>query len=170
MSGAGAPPRSGDLDAALTETMRRTGASVGAFYLLAPEEDLLRLVVVGGVPVELATPWTRIPLASPIPVSDAVREDRMIWVGDQTQMVRSYPRAAVALPYQLSLAAVPVNGERQRGALLLMWSGDHPPRTTRRERSHITSSSRAAGTAAGRGGGRRPAGDRPRRAAHPGPR
>ncbi|MCQ0025368.1 SpoIIE family protein phosphatase [Streptomyces somaliensis DSM 40738] len=122
--------------------MRRTGASVGAFYLLAPEEDLLRLVVVGGVPVELATPWTRIPLASPIPVSDAVREDRMIWVGDQTQMVRSYPRAAVALPYQLSLAAVPVNGERQRGALLLMWSGDHPPRTTRRERSHITSSSR----------------------------
>ncbi|WP_349816386.1 SpoIIE family protein phosphatase [Streptomyces sp. MRC013] len=142
MSGAGVPPRSGGLDAALAETMRRTGASLGAFYLLVPEEDLLQLVVVGGVPAELAAPWTRVPLASPAPISDAVREDRMVWVGDQTQMARSYPRSAVALPYPLSLAAVPVNGERRRGALLLMWPGGRPSRTTRRERSHIASSGR----------------------------
>ncbi|GGQ18983.1 SpoIIE family protein phosphatase [Streptomyces roseolilacinus] len=136
------PPRSGDLEAALAETMRRTGASVGAFYLLVPEQDLLRLVVVGGVPADLATPWSRVALASPAPVSDALREDRMVWIGDQTEMARRYPRSAVALPYQLTLAAVPVSGERRWGSLLLMWPGSHPPRTSRRERSHITSSSR----------------------------
>ncbi|URN18857.1 SpoIIE family protein phosphatase [Streptomyces sudanensis] len=122
--------------------MRRTGASVGAFYLLVPEEDLLQLVVVGGVPAELATPWSRVSLASPAPVSDALRENRLVWIGDQTEMARSYPRSAVALPYQLTLAAVPVSGERRWGTLLLMWPGSRPPRATRRERSHIASSGR----------------------------
>ncbi|MFJ8646275.1 SpoIIE family protein phosphatase [Streptomyces sp. NPDC093546] len=122
--------------------MRRTGASIGAFYLLLPEEQVLRLVVVGGVPGELVGPWTRVATAAPAPVADAVREDRFIWIGGQEEMTRTYPRTAVALPYPLALAAVPVAGDRCWGALLLMWPGNHPPRTTRRERGHITSSSR----------------------------
>ncbi|MEU7280238.1 SpoIIE family protein phosphatase [Streptomyces sp. NPDC045431] len=122
--------------------MRRTGASIGAFYLLRPQEQVLHLVVVGGVPRELAEPWARVATAAPAPVADAVRENRLVWVGGQEEMARTYPRTAVALPYPLALAAVPVTGDRCWGALLLMWPGNHPPRTTRRERGHIASSSR----------------------------
>ncbi|MET9799417.1 SpoIIE family protein phosphatase [Streptomyces sp. NPDC006368] len=122
--------------------MRRTGASVGAFYLLLPEERLLRLVVIGGVPSRLAAPWARVPLSAPAPVADAVRDNRLVWVSRQEELARTYPRAAVALPYPLALAAVPVTGERRWGALLLLWPGTHPPRTTRRQRGNIALSSR----------------------------
>ncbi|MDN3296682.1 SpoIIE family protein phosphatase [Streptomyces ficellus] len=122
--------------------MRRTGASIGAFYLLVPQEQVLRLVVVGGAPPDVAAPWARVALAAPAPVADAVRENRLIWVGGQDELARGYPRTAVALPYPLALAATPVAGDRRWGALLLMWPGSHPPRMTRRERGHIASSSR----------------------------
>ncbi|MFF9868338.1 SpoIIE family protein phosphatase [Streptomyces sp. NPDC013953] len=142
MTGVDPPPQAAALDAALGETMRRTGASIGAFYLLDGEHQLLRLVVVGGVPADLVMPWSRIPLASPVPVTDAVRGNRLVWVGDQAEMARAYPRSAVALPYRIALAAIPVDGERRWGSLLLMWPGSHPPRATRRERGNIMSSSR----------------------------
>ncbi|MFF4397263.1 SpoIIE family protein phosphatase [Streptomyces sp. NPDC001480] len=130
------------LDAALAETVRRTGASIGALYLLAPDERLLCLDVVCGVPLEFAAPWTRVPLAGPAPVADAVREDRMVWVGSQEEMVRTYPRTAMVLPYPLALAAAPVTGVRRWGSLLLMWPATRPPHMTRRERGNITSSCR----------------------------
>ncbi|WP_079147953.1 SpoIIE family protein phosphatase [Streptomyces thermolilacinus] len=142
MNGADLPRAARDLDAELAETMRRTGATVGAFYLLLPDRDLLQLAVVGGVPSDIAAPWSRVALASPAPVSDAVRQRRMVWVGDHAEMTRRYPRSALALPYPLALAAVPVDGKRLWGVLLLMWPGSHPPRTTRRERSNLASSSR----------------------------
>ncbi|WP_435842770.1 SpoIIE family protein phosphatase [Streptomyces fradiae] len=142
MSGADPPRDTGGLDAAVAETMRRTGASVAAFYLLVPEREVLQMVTVGGVPADLAAPWARVALASPAPVADAARERGMVWIGDHAELTRRYPRSAVLLPYQLALAALPVEGDRLWGVLLLIWSGSHPPRTTRRERSNLASSSR----------------------------
>ncbi|WP_374984411.1 SpoIIE family protein phosphatase [Streptomyces fradiae] len=144
MSGgeAGPPRDTGGFDAAVAETMRRTGASVAAFYLLVPERELLQMVTVGGVPADLAAPWARVALASPAPVADAARERSMVWVGDHSELTRRYPRSAVSLPYQLALAALPVEGDRLWGVLLLIWPGGRPPRTTRRERSNLASSSR----------------------------
>ncbi|MFJ8631913.1 SpoIIE family protein phosphatase [Streptomyces sp. NPDC093568] len=130
------------LDAAFAETVRRTGASIGALYLRAPDADLLCLDVLCGVPVDFADPWARVPLASPAPVADAVREDRMVWVGSQDEMVRSYPRTAMALPYPLALVAAPVTGVRPWGALLLMWPATRPPYMTQRERGNINSGCR----------------------------
>ncbi|MFF5482127.1 SpoIIE family protein phosphatase [Streptomyces sp. NPDC012935] len=143
MTGTGDPaPDEGALDAAFAETVRRTGASIGALYLLAPDQRLLCLDVLCGVPVEFAAPWARVPLASPAPVADAVREDRLVWVGSQDEMVRFYPRTAVVLPYPLALVAAPVTGVRPRGSLLLMWPATRPPYMTQRERGNITSSCR----------------------------
>ncbi|KUO06490.1 SpoIIE family protein phosphatase [Streptomyces caeruleatus] len=130
------------LDAAFAETVRRTGASIGALYLLAADERLLRLDLLCGAPVEFAAPWTKVPLASPVPVADAVREERLVWVGSQEEMVRSYPRTALVLPYPLALVAAPVNGVRRWGSLLLMWPATRPPYMTQRERGNITSSCR----------------------------
>ncbi|WP_345702107.1 GAF domain-containing SpoIIE family protein phosphatase [Kitasatospora terrestris] len=96
-----------------------------------------------GVPAEVAWPWLRIPLSAPTPVSDAVREDRLVWVGSQDEMARAYPRAAASLPYRFSLAAAPLPDEaRCSGALLLLWPASHPSGPTARERDHVTSAAR----------------------------
>lgn len=160
MTATGDPALDADaLDAAFAETMRRTGASIGALYLLAPDGNLLCLDVLSGVPVEFASPWTRVPLASPAPVADAVREDRLVWIGSQEEMVRCYPRTAMALPYPLALVAAPVTGARRWGSLLLMWPATRPPYMTQRERGNINSSCRRLARlleeAAERGGARR---------------
>lgn len=132
-----------ELDAAFAETVRRTGASIGALYLLTPDEQLLRLDVLCGAPAELAAPWARVPLAARAPVADAVREDRVVWLGSQPEVARSYPRTAMALPYPLAMVAAPVTGVRRWGALLLMWpTATRPPYMTGRERGHIVSSCR----------------------------
>jgi PAS domain-containing protein len=153
-----------ELDVAFVETVRRTGASIGALYLLAPNEPVLLLDVLCGAPAELAAPWVRTPMSSPAPVADAVREDRMVWVGSQEEMVRSYPRTAVVFPYPLSLVAAPVTGVRRWGALLLVWPATRPPYMTGRERGNIAASCRRLARAleelADQGG--LPAHDRPR--------
>lgn len=130
------------LDAAFAETVRRTGAAIGALYLLTPDERQLSLHLLCGAPAEIAAPWARVSPTAPAPVAEAVREDRVVWVGSQEEMARSYPRTAMALPYPLALAAAPVSGVRPWGCLLLMWPATRPPYMTQRERSNITSSCR----------------------------
>ncbi len=127
------------LDAIFLETMRSTGASMGALYLLGPEDRMLRLAILSGVPAEFVAPWKVIAPGAPIPVADAVREDRLVWVGGPEDMTRDYPRAAVAVPYRFALAAAPVATTRPWGALLLLWPGTHPPNITPRQRDHIAS-------------------------------
>ncbi|MFF3911775.1 GAF domain-containing protein [Streptomyces sp. NPDC001848] len=131
------------LDAVLAATVRRTGASIGGIYLIEEAEPVLRLVAVCGMPLEFTAPWRRLPLTAPIPVADAIREDRLVWIGDQTDMARRYPRVAAVLPYRFPLAAHAVTGMRRCwGGLVLMWPADHARKTTSRERRHITSSAR----------------------------
>ncbi|WP_418961156.1 SpoIIE family protein phosphatase [Streptomyces tritici] len=148
MSGHGERP-DGDrlLDETLADIVRRTGASAGAVYLWDEAAGVLGLVVICGVPLEVAWPWRRVPLSAPVPVCDAVREDRLVWVGSQEEMVRAYPRAAASLPYRIALAAAPLPGGC-RGALLLMWpadrplGADHPVGATPRQQGNISSAAR----------------------------
>ncbi|WP_214409073.1 SpoIIE family protein phosphatase [Sphaerisporangium fuscum] len=131
------------LDDELATAVRRTGASGGGVYLLTRQEPVLSLVVTCGSLVEFALPWQRLPLDTPTPISDAVRQKRLAWVGRQEDLVRSYPRLAAAFPYPLSLAAVPLTGSRDCwGALVLIWLDSHPPHITPREHGTITTSAR----------------------------
>uniref|UniRef100_UPI0030F37E40 PP2C family protein-serine/threonine phosphatase n=1 Tax=Streptomyces sp. GSL17-111 TaxID=3121596 RepID=UPI0030F37E40 len=96
-----------------------------------------------GIPVDVASPWRRIPLTSPAPVTDAVHDGRLVWMGSQDAMARAYPRAAATLPYRLTLAAAPLPGRsRCWGALLLLWPASHPETASERERANITSAAR----------------------------
>ncbi|QTE02417.1 SpoIIE family protein phosphatase [Streptomyces cyanogenus] len=131
-----------ELDAVFAETVRRTGATIGALYLLAPDERMLRLEALCGVGAGMAAPWETVSLAAPAPLTDAVRHDRLVWVGSQEEMARSYPRTAMVLPYPLALVAAPVTGLRRWGGLLLMWPATRPPYMTGRERANIASSCR----------------------------
>ncbi|MER6472602.1 PP2C family protein-serine/threonine phosphatase [Streptomyces collinus] len=124
--------------------MRRTGASIGGLYLIddsAPTAPMLRLVAISGLPAEFSRPWQRQPLNAPVPIADAIRDDRLVWIGGQDEMTRRYPRAGAALPYGFSLAAVPLCGVRRCwGGMVLMWPGDRPRDASPRERGNLMAS------------------------------
>ncbi|MDT0321662.1 SpoIIE family protein phosphatase [Streptomyces millisiae] len=129
---------SGLLDAAVSRGARETGASVVLVYVLPPDGTALRLAVLSGVSPRIAAPWVRVPLSAPIPVADAVRERRLVWLGNREEMARRYPRPALVLPYDFALAAAPVtDGSTVWGGLVLLWPGSHPPRLTAGERGAV---------------------------------
>ncbi|MER5428179.1 SpoIIE family protein phosphatase [Streptomyces sp. NPDC002588] len=128
------------LSLALTSMMDAVGAHSGAVYLLPVGEQMLQMAVTAGLPRSFAAPWERVGLSAPIPVAEAVRERRLIWVGGEEDMARRYPRIAVVLPYPFALAALPVaSGSRVYGAVYVTWPGSHPPELSEREREALTS-------------------------------
>ncbi|MFG3157795.1 SpoIIE family protein phosphatase [Streptomyces sp. NPDC048219] len=135
------------MDAAMAAVVRECGAFGGLLYVLPPGGDALWLVLVAGVPQEIATPWRRVALTDPMPVADAVRERRLVWVGGQEEMARRYPRPALVLPYEFALAAAPVVSDtaKLRGGLVLMWAGDRPDRLSPDERDALDSGCRRLG-------------------------
>ncbi|SEP73944.1 Serine phosphatase RsbU, regulator of sigma subunit [Streptomyces sp. yr375] len=97
------------------------------------------MAVVAGLPRSFAAPWERVGLNAPIPVAEAVRERRLVWVGGEEDMALHYPRIAVVLPYPFALAALPVaTASRVYGAVYVTWPGSHPPELSDRERRELT--------------------------------
>ncbi|MEV5881005.1 SpoIIE family protein phosphatase [Streptomyces sp. NPDC052101] len=126
------------LSLALVSMMREVHAHSGAVYLLRSEEPVLEMMVHAGMPRAFAAPWERVGLSAPIPVADAVRERRLVWVGGEEEMARRYPRIAVVLPYPFALAALPVATEqRVYGAVFVTWPGAHPQVLSDGERDHL---------------------------------
>ncbi|MEU6776072.1 SpoIIE family protein phosphatase [Streptomyces sp. NPDC046759] len=126
------------LSLALVSMMQEVHAHSGAVYLLRPDEPVLEMTVHAGLPRAFAAPWERVGLSAPLPVADAVRERRLVWVGGEEAMARGYPRIAVVLPYPFALAALPVATEqRVYGAVFVTWPGAHPPELSARERDHL---------------------------------
>ncbi|HEX5565492.1 MAG TPA: PAS domain-containing protein, partial [Streptomyces sp.] len=127
-----------ELDRLVADTAHAVGAYACLLYLAAPDRSALCLEVAAGLPPQPLSPWQRVGLSVPLPVNDAVRERRLVWVGSGEQMARRYPRAALAVPYHYALAAAPVlDGDTARGALLLLWSGRHPDRLALRQRTRL---------------------------------
>ncbi|MFC9116512.1 SpoIIE family protein phosphatase [Streptomyces sp. NPDC057092] len=127
------------LSLTLAALMDEVHAHSGAVYLLSPDQPVLEMAVMAGLPRAFAAPWERVGLSAPIPVSDAVRERRLVWVGGEEEMARHYPRIAMVLPYPFSLAALPVaTAAKVYGAVFVTWPGSHPPELSDREREHLT--------------------------------
>ncbi|MFD0887515.1 GAF domain-containing protein, partial [Streptosporangium algeriense] len=138
----GRSPRSG-LDALaddLVKTLEGVGAHLGAVYLLAPDADVLELAVMKGAPRDFIRPWERMSLATPMPVTDAIRHRRLVWVGDEKEMARDYPGAALVMPYEFSLAAVPLLGTgpvSAYGGMFALWAGTHSSELSPTERERL---------------------------------
>ncbi|MET9381664.1 SpoIIE family protein phosphatase [Streptomyces sp. NPDC002928] len=127
------------LSLALTAMMEAVHAHSGGVYLRAPDEPVLEMAVMAGLPRAFAAPWERVGLSAPIPVAEAVRRRRLIWVGGEEDMARRYPRVAVVLPYPFALAAMPVaTATTGYGAVFVTWPASHPPELSDRERNHLT--------------------------------
>ncbi|MGV4980609.1 SpoIIE family protein phosphatase [Streptomyces sp. NRAIS4] len=134
----GAPVALPLLSLALVSMMQEVQAHSGAVYLLRPDEPVLEMTVHAGMPREFAAPWERVGLSAPIPVADAARGRRLVWVGGEEEMARCYPRIAVVLPYPFALAALPVATEqRLYGAVFVTWPGAHPAELSAGERDHL---------------------------------
>ncbi|MGY1582223.1 SpoIIE family protein phosphatase [Streptomyces sp. MN13] len=128
------------LSLALAAMLDGVHAHSGAVYLLSPDGQVLEMAVMAGLPRAFSAPWERVGLSAPIPVADAVRERRLVWVGGEEEMARRYPRVAVVLPYPFALAAVPVvTGGTVYGAVFVTWPGSHAPALTDRIREQLTS-------------------------------
>ncbi|MFF8726756.1 SpoIIE family protein phosphatase [Streptomyces sp. NPDC015171] len=126
------------LSLALASMLEEVHAHSGAVYLLRPDEPVLEMVVHAGMPRAFAAPWERVGLSARVPVADAAREKRLVWVGGEEQMAQHYPRIAVVLPYPFALAAAPVATERAMyGAVYVTWPGAHPAELSDWERDHL---------------------------------
>ncbi|MFE2556196.1 SpoIIE family protein phosphatase [Streptomyces sp. NPDC059352] len=128
----------GRMDAALTEVMRATGASIGLVYLRVPGGRVLGLALVSGVSREIAAPWVRIPADAPIPVADAMRDRRTVWLAGREEIAHRYPRLGIVLPYDFMLAAAPIaDTTTMWGGVVLLWPVWHPPQLDERERATL---------------------------------
>ncbi|MFJ8029355.1 SpoIIE family protein phosphatase [Streptomyces sp. NPDC096032] len=127
------------LSLALASLVEQVQAHSGAVYLLRPDEPVLEMAVTAGMPRAFAAPWERVGLSAPIPVADAVRHRRLVWVAGEEEMARRYPRISVVLPYPFALAALPLATERGvYGAVFVTWPGAHPPELSDRERESLS--------------------------------
>lgn len=127
------------LSLALAGMMDDVQAHCGAVYLLAPGAQVLEMAVMAGLPRAFAAPWERVALTSPIPVADAVREQRLVWVPGEEDMASRYPRIAVVLPYPFALAALPIaTADTAYGAVFVTWPGSHPREISDVERASLT--------------------------------
>ncbi|MCZ7414974.1 MULTISPECIES: SpoIIE family protein phosphatase [unclassified Streptomyces] len=140
--GGGSAPAAGSglewLDGPLVDGMRDTGATTGAVYLLPPGEETLYLAVLSGLSQEIAVPWSRVELGASTPVSDALRGNRLVWLGSQEEVARRYPRIALVLPYPFTMAAAPIATDTTVwGGLVMLWPGAHTPRLSAHERDAV---------------------------------
>ncbi|WP_395571754.1 SpoIIE family protein phosphatase [Streptomyces sp. BK79] len=134
------------MDSAMAAVVRDSGAFGGMLYVLSPSDNALWLAVMAGIPQDIAAPWRRVAPTDPMPVADAVRERRLVWVGGREEMARRYPRPALVLPYDFALAAAPVaTGGDIRGGLVLLWPGSHGPVLTPGEREVVEAGCRRLG-------------------------
>ncbi|MBG0850675.1 SpoIIE family protein phosphatase [Streptomyces spinoverrucosus] len=125
---------------ALASMMDGVHAHSGAVYLLSDDESVLEMAVMAGLPRAFAAPWERVGLGAPIPIAEAARERRLIWVGGEDDMARRYPRVAVVLPYPFALAALPVaTATKVYGAVFVTWPGSQSHELSDRERGQLAS-------------------------------
>nr|WP_079174775.1 SpoIIE family protein phosphatase [Streptomyces malaysiense] len=123
----------------MTEVMRETGASVGLLYLSPPGDRLLWLTLLCGASRQIAAPWARSALDSATPVTDAMRQRRLIWLENQEEVARRYPQLGLTLPYDFALAAAPfVSGNRAWGGLALLWPVGLSPHLGSYQRAAVT--------------------------------
>ncbi|POX62051.1 PAS sensor protein [Streptomyces sp. Ru62] len=151
MSDTAAGPRSPGsgpdaVDSVLDHCARKTGAYAGAVYVLSPDGQVLQLAVLSGISRRIASPWARVPLPAASPVSDAVRQGVLVWIGSQQELARRYPQLALVLPHPFALVAAPIStGARTWGGLVLHWSSAHPPTLGTQERAVIADACRRLG-------------------------
>ncbi|WBB63504.1 SpoIIE family protein phosphatase [Streptomyces sp. WMMC500] len=133
------------LDQVLEQDTRAVGAHVGGLYLQTGQT--LQMTTVTGVPRRLARPWSRVALAAPVPVAEAARSRSPVWLPDQQELARRFPRTALSFPYAVAMYVVPLVADGICwGAVLLLWPGTGSARPSDADLARVrTAAERMAG-------------------------
>jgi serine phosphatase RsbU (regulator of sigma subunit)/anti-sigma regulatory factor (Ser/Thr protein kinase) len=108
-----------EVAAAVSAGLRRVLAASVVSVCTAGTDGLLHVADVAGYPRERLAQFATIPLSAPLPLTDAARTRRPVWLPDHAATVAAYPPiAASLLPGTEALAAMPlVVADRLVGAL-----------------------------------------------------
>ncbi|TMR29875.1 hypothetical protein ETD85_30975 [Nonomuraea zeae] len=91
-----------------------------------------------GLPAPIAKVWSRIRMNDPVPIAVAVRERRLVWLAGREELARTYPAAALALPYHFAVAGAPIrSSDTVWGGLLLLWPSGRGRGLDQRQRDII---------------------------------
>ncbi|MDX3262437.1 SpoIIE family protein phosphatase [Streptomyces sp. MI02-2A] len=146
----GAAPRQGAsvLDHEVGRLARAVDAHLVAAYLDVPEDRIIGMTVVTGMPTRIARAWSRVARAAPVPVADAVRTGRPVWVSSHQEFARRFPRVALAFPYPAAMYVAPlVDNGTCWGAVLLLWLGTRSPELSADEKRQIDDACRRMASA-----------------------
>ena len=114
--------------AVVTEGIRALGASAGALWLVSADGTEIERVAASGYSEDQLRNWSRVPLASALPLTDAIRERSPLMLGAADEWRRRYPElsASVASPGSAAIAvAALVVGDRVIGSLGLSYGEPH---------------------------------------------
>ncbi|MFF9090947.1 SpoIIE family protein phosphatase [Streptomyces sp. NPDC014991] len=129
-----------------------TGAHAGSVFLASDDGSTLVLAAAAGMPPSLLGGWRRIPVSSAIPVAEAYRVGRTVYLADAEATMRRFPQLAVALPYPFGSASVPVAADRKIfGALAVVWAGRPGGQgLSKAQRRHLRTTAARLGTSLAR--------------------
>ncbi|MFD8480439.1 SpoIIE family protein phosphatase [Kitasatospora sp. NPDC059673] len=133
---AAAAATAGNADELAERLHRAVLAPLGAqaVVLAAREPDgALRLVGSHGVTAGQLSQWQRIPLRTKVPLTEALRTGRVVWVADRRQFAARYPDlAGEDLVPGVTVCALPLrahgeDGDRLIGAMKIGWAERYRP-------------------------------------------
>ncbi|HET8788228.1 MAG TPA: GAF domain-containing protein, partial [Actinomycetes bacterium] len=97
--------------------LRALDAQAGLVGLNTADGQVLELVAWAGYPVQVVTPWRRIPLEAPTPLTEVARNGGAIWLSTTEDFQARYPDVPVVVEHQAHVAIGLVVEGRPAGAL-----------------------------------------------------
>ena len=97
--------------------LRALDAQAGLVGLNSADGQALELVAWAGYPVQVVTPWRRIPLEAPTPLTEVARNGGAIWLSTTEEFQARYPDVPVVVEHQAHVAIGLVVEGRPAGAL-----------------------------------------------------
>jgi GAF domain-containing protein len=102
---------------AVDRGLRALDAQAGLIGLNSADGQALELVAWAGYPVQVVTPWRRIPLEAPTPLTEVARNGGAIWVSTTEEFQARYPAVPKVVEHQAHVAIGLVVEGRPAGAL-----------------------------------------------------
>ena len=97
--------------------LRALDAQACVVGLVTADGETLELLAWAGYPVQAVTPWRRIPMHSPTPLTEAARNGSSIWLPNLEEMTARYPTVPTMGEYHSHVAIGLVVEGRPAGAL-----------------------------------------------------
>ena len=125
----------GVAETTLSQGIDALSAEAGVVYLMNAAHDALELVAGRGMDSALRAEFAHLPLNTPMPVTDAVREGEILYLNDRASVLARYPDALAANQRVAadSWVALPLQHDgRVLGAIALGFRGDRDFSVTER--------------------------------------